>query len=380
MRHFRLPVVICHVSVVFSLALLLLPARAQGLTTPIEVPGGIDTKIDLRAPEPRVIIPGVFFDVDDLKLTEDGYLYVPFLGQYIAAVYRYAVTAASVIAVIVIIFSGFQWTISAGSQDVIGAAKKRIVNAVIGLVLAIGSYTILYAINPELVQFRALRLQVVKPIALEDIEGFPETQPDQQIKINDSITCKEEDLKKTFSELYSSQALLGKSPGYCLSWVKAALNKACGGIKSSLNKTGAWDVAAALKDTIMQHPCSLDGIKTGDLVFMTTLGSNYIGLWENWKVENGCTRANAVTNKNIEVKGKEQPPVQGAPEGMPPVTHIGVYVDGKIYHLTKRIHADDVQLATTKTASKVEKDNWEDVPPLQGKFIGSEFIAGYASW
>jgi hypothetical protein len=43
----------------------------------------------------------------------------------------------------------------------LGAARKRIVDALIGLSLALGSYVILYTINPELVRFDGLQLTPV---------------------------------------------------------------------------------------------------------------------------------------------------------------------------------------------------------------------------
>src|SRR3989338_3420457 len=85
--------------------------------------------------------------------------------------YKYAVAIASIVAVIMIIVSGFMWTASGGNPEMITSAKKRILGAVTGLILITGSYTILYAVNPELVQFRALRVQYVKPQPLVELHG-----------------------------------------------------------------------------------------------------------------------------------------------------------------------------------------------------------------
>ncbi|MEK7623665.1 MAG: hypothetical protein AAB408_03280 [Patescibacteria group bacterium] len=106
--------------------------------------------IQLEIPKPRVNIPGLeFTQILDKKYDEFGkpYLEVPFLGQYIAAVYRYAVAIASIIAIVMIIVGGFELIISGGGEMVQGA-KTRIGNAVTGLVIALGSYVLLYAINP----------------------------------------------------------------------------------------------------------------------------------------------------------------------------------------------------------------------------------------
>jgi len=72
--------------------------------------------------EPKSITP----------VTENGdeFFYIPFLGQYLAAIYRYSVAVASVIAVVILIVAGAQWTLSAGSTERIGSAKKRIAGAI----------------------------------------------------------------------------------------------------------------------------------------------------------------------------------------------------------------------------------------------------------
>lgn len=126
------------------------------------------TKIEtlIQTPEPRIAIPGLSFtNKDKLTQVDDGgniYLSIPFLGEYISAVYKYVVGIAGIVSVIVIIFSGFQWTASGGSEETIKKAQERIVAALIGLLLSVGSYTLLYNINPELVSFRNLKVLYVK--------------------------------------------------------------------------------------------------------------------------------------------------------------------------------------------------------------------------
>ena len=124
--------------------------------------------IRILSPEPRIEVPGLeFTDIDTLQTNVQNdtsgaetrrYIHSPFLAEYIRAVYQYAVAAASVLAIIMIIVAGLQWTISGGNTERITAAKKRISNALVGLSLAVGSFTILYTINPELVEFRSIKV------------------------------------------------------------------------------------------------------------------------------------------------------------------------------------------------------------------------------
>ncbi len=127
----------------------------------------------LKKPSPKIKIPGVNFSeiTKEQNITTDDFgatwIDIPFLGEYIAAIYRYAVILISLIAVIVLIISGLQIITSAGSSDVITSAKKRIVSSVIAIALTAGSYTILYAINPDLVNLKNLKILVVKGKPLE---------------------------------------------------------------------------------------------------------------------------------------------------------------------------------------------------------------------
>lgn len=162
----------------FSFWLFPYTARAQDRTlTPAEAKKqtGSDIEKIIHAPQPRITIPGVnFTNPKDIPVVADEsgqvFLYIPFLGEYLSAVYRYAVIVAGVIGVIMIIVAGFQWTASGGNADMITRAKKRIVSAVIGIILAVGSYTILYIVNPDLVNFKSLRVPFVKGIALQLVD------------------------------------------------------------------------------------------------------------------------------------------------------------------------------------------------------------------
>ena len=51
-----------------------------------------------------------------------------------------------IIFLILIISGGYQWMTSAGNEETIGKAKKRIINATIGVVIVILSYAISYFI------------------------------------------------------------------------------------------------------------------------------------------------------------------------------------------------------------------------------------------
>lgn len=76
------------------------------------------------------------------------------LASYIGLVYQYLVGIAGIVAVAMIMYGGVKWIFAGGDSGKIGAAKETITNAVIGLILALGSYVILNTINPNLLTLR----------------------------------------------------------------------------------------------------------------------------------------------------------------------------------------------------------------------------------
>jgi len=83
----------------------------------------------------------------EFKGAEGGNLMV----DYIKYLYKFLVGIAGILAVFMIMYGGMQWIFSGGNPSKITAAKETIFGAVIGLFLAVGSYTLLRTVNPSLV-------------------------------------------------------------------------------------------------------------------------------------------------------------------------------------------------------------------------------------
>lgn len=83
------------------------------------------------------------------------------LAQYLGIVYNFLISIAGLVASVMMIVGGFQYLTSGGDAGKIGAAKTRITNALMGLLLVLGAYTILKTINPALVVLKLPSVQVV---------------------------------------------------------------------------------------------------------------------------------------------------------------------------------------------------------------------------
>lgn len=141
-------------------------ASTAGATTPAPsgaVPGSTVTSrtladADIAAPLLEVPIPGLELSG---AVRTNGQITIPWLAQYVGGVYTFLLSIAGMLAAVMMVVGGFQYVTSAGDKGKLGAGKQKIMNALTGLVLALGSYTILYAINPGLVAFEGLKIGAV---------------------------------------------------------------------------------------------------------------------------------------------------------------------------------------------------------------------------
>jgi N-acetyl-anhydromuramyl-L-alanine amidase AmpD len=130
----------------------------------------------INTPVTAIRIPGLEFSDEKVIVGDDGNTYIsfPFLSEYIAAVYRWVIFAITIVAVVMLIRGGLLWILSAGDQTKISHAKDVIGKSVIGVLIAVGSYTILATINPELVNFKNLRVLYVQGVNPEDVPSIDE--------------------------------------------------------------------------------------------------------------------------------------------------------------------------------------------------------------
>jgi len=68
------------------------------------------------------------------------------LSTSIAKIIYVVLMWLGIIFLIMVIFSGFQWMTAGGNEETIAKAKKRIINATIGVAIVILSYSITYFI------------------------------------------------------------------------------------------------------------------------------------------------------------------------------------------------------------------------------------------
>ncbi len=89
------------------------------------------------------------------------------IGAYLQSLYTFGVSAAAGLAVIMVIWGGIEYITSASGEGK-GGGKEKITSAILGLLLALGSYIILNTINPELLTLKFF----VEELEIKDAPKF----------------------------------------------------------------------------------------------------------------------------------------------------------------------------------------------------------------
>ena len=105
------------------------------------------------------------------------------IALYINTFYPWLVAFAAVLAVLAFTFAGILWLTAGGDQGRTTESKKIMTNALIGLILALGSYTFLAALGKDYVNFKPITVKPITPINIDlesaqdelDFGAFPKS-------------------------------------------------------------------------------------------------------------------------------------------------------------------------------------------------------------
>lgn len=153
-----------------------------------------------EAPAAEIVRPNLSVDIPGVSFTQplrnaDGTVSINFIAPYIEGIYTYLLYASVFLAIVLVMVGGVQYILAAQTGNV-KVAKERITNAVIGLVLLMAVYVILFTVNPQLTILNALSLQSIERVDVASVsgeEGIFSSNPACQSLIqaaHDTGTCK----------------------------------------------------------------------------------------------------------------------------------------------------------------------------------------------
>jgi hypothetical protein len=88
------------------------------------------------------------------------------LGEYIGTAYKWMLGTGTTIAIVFVMIAGLRWSLGGVSAEQIGAAKKTIINAVIGVVLLLFTVLLLATVNPYLINLKVPSFPMLKTVSL----------------------------------------------------------------------------------------------------------------------------------------------------------------------------------------------------------------------
>jgi len=129
-----------------------------------------ETKALFTIPDFQVKIPGLD-KLATITCTTGQECDIPWIGQYIAGIYNYALAIVGIIAAIVLMAGGLMWLISAGDASKITQAKELIIGSISGFIILIASYTLLVTINPDLVKLGSVSITPINRVDIQFAEN-----------------------------------------------------------------------------------------------------------------------------------------------------------------------------------------------------------------
>lgn len=277
---------------------------------------------EATAPILGIKIPG-FKGFSEAKIVEDedgkSYATFPWIGEYFSAIYAYLLGITGLVVLVVFMTAGLEYLTSGGNSAAVGRAKDRMKNATVGMLLMFGSYTVLSIINPDLVKFKGLRVQIFErePIVFHDRPAEPDQDPlikDHGKPISDttyddvfksyagcagvdwralkSIAFKESRLNATVKNSAGFIGLFQTKQKFCLSTLKSyGASHMCSNLRDPNNNTAVGSIMLRNNAKKIKKKCP--NASVADFYTFVYLGHNAGSGSLSKALKGGCDAASA---------------------------------------------------------------------------------------
>ncbi|MEI6835375.1 MAG: hypothetical protein WCK59_00945 [Candidatus Falkowbacteria bacterium] len=190
----------------------LAPKPADGVTNPGQISGQISHVCCCAIPassqsEPKFKMPDFVFQVPIPGLAKLSTVNctttceIPWISEYIFAIYTYGLTVVGIIAVLILMAAGLLWIVSGGDSGKINKAKSMIAGSITGLLLMVSMNLLLSYINPELIKKKAISLDYLTKISLESLA---ETRNSSKAETFKNANCASDDELAKGVEFYAT--------------------------------------------------------------------------------------------------------------------------------------------------------------------------------
>jgi hypothetical protein len=149
------------------------------------------------------------------------------LGSYIVTVFRYMVSILAIATTVMFVYGAFQYLLGSAIPS-ISRGKETMIDAIMGMLLVLGSTAILRTLNPEILNLNPIKLYMVNTVRFVNAASCADLDPG--LKLADAGT---QDSAKSYEEVSGAEGAFSVSPkrAACghMYFVEGAVGQPCEG-------------------------------------------------------------------------------------------------------------------------------------------------------
>ncbi|MCX6793187.1 MAG: NlpC/P60 family protein [Candidatus Falkowbacteria bacterium] len=198
---------------------------------------------------------------------------IPWIAEYLTALYKYGIAAIIIFAVIVMMIGGVVWLTSAGNEQRVSDAKNWISGSLFGILIALSSFMILTIINPALTKLSPIKIATTEKQDLDEYEIDVDSPGNRDTTDCPSGVTSIDALATYFTKtkkLAYSQPKRGTCEGdtcYCdCSWFSEHLGRCSNLPEVDGEGTSASLMTNSKKVKITKSDCDNPTLKAGDII------------------------------------------------------------------------------------------------------------------
>ena len=132
--------------------------------------------VKLKPPKISIPIPNLP-EWAEIDVTPGSTANVPYIAQYIIAIYKYALVIGSIMAVVGLMSGGIMYMMGGMNANMINKSKSLIFGSISGIVILISSSLILNLVNPNLTELPTIGVATIESVDLGLLPDYVEGDP-----------------------------------------------------------------------------------------------------------------------------------------------------------------------------------------------------------
>ena len=170
------------------------PITPESITPPTTVAGVVGSLLTptttMKMSPPKISIPiPELPEWAEIDVTPGSQVNVPYIAQYIIALYKYALVIGSIMAVMALMAGGIMYMMGGMNATLITKAKTLIFGSISGIIILISSYLVLNIINPNLTKLTAIQIETIKGVLMEEYVPEYSEGPDSTTDAGGGVTA-----------------------------------------------------------------------------------------------------------------------------------------------------------------------------------------------